>query len=194
MSKLIIFTAPSGSGKTTIVRHLLKHIDSLAFSVSATNRPPRDHETHGKDYYFLSSEEFHWKVAQGEFLEWEMVYPGRYYGTLKAEVERLWAEGKHVIFDIEVKGATNIKKAFPEESLAVFVKVPSLEELRRRLEARGTESPEMIETRLARAAEELSYQENFDYVLINDDRDQALVEALEVVEQFLAKSPSTELK
>ncbi len=182
--KIIIFTAPSGSGKTTIVRHLLHKYAFLGFSVSATNRPKREKEVDGKDYYFLNEEKFRRKVEEGAFVEWEEVYPGKFYGTLKVEIERIWSKRKHVIFDIEVKGATNIKKLFPDNSLAIFVRPPSIAELRKRLLGRQTESDEMLLKRLARAEEEMTYENTFDKVLINDLLEVALEEAEQFVESF----------
>ena len=183
--RMFIFTAPSGAGKTTIVRHLLREFANLSFSVSATNRPPREGEIDGQDYYFLSTEKFRERVENGDFLEWEEVYPGRLYGTLRSEVERIWANGKHVVFDIEVKGATNLKRAYPERTLATFIKVPSLEALEQRLRDRGTESEESIRKRIARWEEELQYVNNFDRVLINDQLSDALAEAEGLVRGFL---------
>ncbi|MEM7573983.1 MAG: guanylate kinase [Bacteroidota bacterium] len=175
--KLLIVTAPSGAGKTTIVQHLLEQFDELAFSVSATTRPPRPGEEHGVDYYFLSPEAFKAAIAADEFVEWEEVYPGRCYGTLKAEIDRLWAAGKTVVFDVEVVGATNLKKFYPKNSLSVFVQPPSPEILFERLRNRNTENEESLRVRIARATEELAYAENFDTVLVNDDLALALAEA-----------------
>ncbi len=183
--KLVIFTAPSGAGKTTIVRHLLKTIGNLEFSVSATSRPKRDHEIDGKDYYFILPSEFRKKINQGEFLEWEEVYDGQYYGTLKSEIIRLWEEGKHIIFDIDVKGAMNIQKNYPDNSLSVFVKPPSPEILFDRLMNRGTESPESYRKRVKRASMELTYEEKFDVSLLNDDLESALVKAEQIVGNYL---------
>lgn len=183
--KLLIFTAPSGAGKTTIVRHLLKTFDELAFSVSATNRPIRPGETNGQSYHFLTSAEFESKVATGEFVEYEEVYPGRMYGTLRSEIERLWALGKVVVFDIEVKGATNLKRLYPDNSTAVFVNPPSPEILFQRLRDRNTESEADLEVRIARAAMELDFVDSFDKVLINDDLETALVEAERIVMELL---------
>lgn len=185
--KLIIFTAPSGAGKTTIVRHLLGTFDSLAFSVSATSRPRREHERDGEDYYFLSPPEFRKRIDAGEFVEWEQVYPNQFYGTLKSEIDRLWAAGKHIIFDIDVKGATNIKNAYPEGSLAVFVKPPSPEILFERLRNRGTETPASYRKRVKRATLELTYEDKFDEVLLNDELDDALRNAEGIVSHFLEK-------
>jgi guanylate kinase len=185
MGKLLIFAAPSGAGKTTIVRHLLRRFDNLAFSISATTRPKRSYEVAGADYYFLSSEEFDRLVKENAFVEWEEVYEGLYYGTLRSEIQRLWADGKHIIFDIDVKGAMNIKKAFPDESLAVFVKPPSLEDLIERLRRRQTESEESFKKRVARMTEEMTYQNKFDVVLVNDVLEVALEEAERITRDFL---------
>lgn len=183
--KLIIFTAPSGAGKTTIVRHLLKKLDNLAFSVSATSRAKREHEVDEKDYYFFNPSSFRKSIDNGDFLEWEEVYPGQYYGTLKKELERLWSEGKHIIFDIDVKGAVNIKQNYPDRSLAVFVKPPSAEVLFERLQNRGTETPESYRKRVKRATLELTYEDKFDVVLLNDNLASAFEEAEKIVGEFL---------
>lgn len=184
--KLFIFSAPSGSGKTTIVRHLLQRFgDKLAFSVSACTRAPRPHEIHGKDYYFLTPEDFRRKVENGEFVEWEEVYQDNYYGTLRSEVERLWNEGKAVLFDVDVKGGLKLKEAFGEKALAVFVKVSTEEEIYRRLYSRGTETPESMERRMAKVRYESEFQTKFDLILINDDLDTALTEADTLVINFL---------
>jgi guanylate kinase len=183
--KMLIFTAPSGAGKTTIVRHLLKNFDELAFSVSATNRPMREGETDGKSYHFLSTEEFMQRVENDEFIEYEEVYPGRFYGTLHSEVDRIWAMDRAIVFDIEVKGATNLKQFYPEESLAVFVNPPNSDVLFQRLRDRSTETEDELRVRIDRAAEELTYVDTFDRVLINDDLQVALAEAEDIVEDFL---------
>ncbi len=183
--KLIIFTAPSGAGKTTIVRHLLKTLDYISFSTSATTRDKRPHETNGKDYYFISHEEFKQKIADDEFLEWEEVYENQFYGTLKKEVKRIWAEDKQVIFDIDVKGAESIKKAYPEKTLAVFVKPPSKEVLFDRLRKRKTETEASLKKRFARAERELAYEDKFDTVLLNDVLEEALEDAEEIVKNFV---------
>lgn len=185
MRKLLVFTAPSGAGKTTIVRHLIKTSDDLAFSVSATTRKKRKHEEHGKDYYFLSKKEFKEKIAAGDFLEWEEVYEDQFYGTLKSEVERIWEMEKCVIFDIEVKGATNIKKAFEDESLIVFVKPPSPKILFERLRNRKTETEKSLKKRIARAKEELNYENKFDLVLVNDILEDTLRAAEEILHNYL---------
>lgn len=183
--KLIIFSAPSGSGKTTLVRHLLAQDIPFGFSVSATSRLPRGAEQDGVDYYFLSEVEFREKIAQNAFLEYEEVYSGTFYGTLRSEVERLWAAGKHVLFDIDVVGGLNIKKQFPKECLALFVQPPSIEELEKRLRGRETDSEEIIQQRLAKATEELAYAPQFDRVIVNDDLEIAQQEVRKAIEQFL---------
>jgi guanylate kinase len=183
--KLIVFTAPSGSGKTTIVHHILSTIPTTSFSVSATTRPRRPHEVHGEDYYFVSIETFtHW-IYIDAFAEWEEVYPGQFYGTLKSEISRLHDNGRHVIFDVDVKGAMSIKHIFPEETLTVFIKVPSMEELERRLRARGTDSEENLRKRLNKAEFELTYEPHFDKVLINDVLEDTLLQAEQIVRNFL---------
>lgn len=185
MQKLLLFAAPSGSGKTTIVRRLLPLFPSLAFSVSATTRSPRANEEHGRDYYFLDKEAFLKKMESGDFVEWEEVYPGVFYGTLRQEVERLWAEGKDVVFDVDVQGALRIKQAYPEQSLAVFVKPPSVEVLAERLRSRQTEDAASLETRIGKAAEELQFENKFDYVLVNDTLEIAVEEAKQLVQNWL---------
>ena len=190
---MIIVTAPSGAGKTTIVRHLLKQFDKLAFSVSATTRPPRKKEVHGKDYYFLSSKKFKKKIKKDKFVEWEEVYPNKFYGTLKKEIKRLWKEGKVIVFDVEVKGATNIKNFYGDKAMAVFIKPPSIEELMRRLEKRDTESADTLKQRIKRAKLEMKYENSFDKVLVNDDLEIALVEAEQMVADFL-QQPSKKKK
>lgn len=187
--KLIVFTAPSGSGKTTIVHHLLSVFDDLAFSVSATTRARRSHESHGQDYYFLSEKIFRMWIEENAFVEWEEVYPDQLYGTLKFEIERLWALGKHVIFDIDVKGAVNIKAKFPEDTLVVFVKVPTLEMLIERLKSRGTENEESLQKRLIRIREELTYESRCDVVLLNDSLEEALIRAEKIVSDFTGSKP-----
>ena len=184
MGKLIVITAPSGGGKTTIVNHLLSKFPSLSFSVSATTRNPRPGEQHGREYYFLSWEKFGDLVDQKAFIEWELIYPGQRSGTLKSEVQRLWDEGKNVLFDIEVKGARNIKDLYPE-ALAVFIKPPSAEVLFERLRNRNTEDEDSLKARIQRAKMELSYEQAFDKVLINDKLDVALQEAEEMIGNFL---------
>ncbi len=186
--KLIVFSAPSGSGKTTIVQHLLKQQDlNLEFSISATSREPRGEEKHGHHYYFMSFKEFKQHIKNDDFLEWEEVYRDNFYGTLKSEVERIWAKGKHVIFDIDVVGGLRIKKKFPKETLAVFVKPPSVDELKRRLKKRKTESEEKINMRIAKASIELATAPQFDYVIENNDLEVALEEAHDLVANFINK-------
>jgi len=184
--KLIIFSAPSGSGKTTIVRHLLnKYTQQLAFSVSACTRPRRDYEIDGKDYYFLTLQDFRQKIADQQFAEWEEVYAGNYYGTLKAEIQRLWDQGKHVLFDVDVKGGLKLKEAYGDAALAVFVKVTSDEEIKRRLSGRGTETEETLATRLAKVRYEQSFEHEFDVVLVNDELNETLAKAEELVQEFI---------
>lgn len=189
--KLIIFSAPSGSGKTTIVRYLLKQPElNLAFSVSATSRNRRGKEKHGEHYYFMKLSEFKQHIKNDDFLEWEEVYRDNFYGTLKSEVERLWAEGKNVIFDIDVAGGLRIKKKFPKETLAVFVKPPSVDELKIRLKKRSTESDEKINMRIAKASVELATAPQFDRVIKNYDLDKALQEAHQMVADYIGVEPS----
>jgi guanylate kinase len=186
--KLIVFSAPSGSGKTTIVRHLLKQEElNLEFSISATSRDKRGEEIHGKDYYYLSLEDFKSKIKSDAFLEWEEVYRDNFYGTLKAEVERIWALGKNVIFDIDVSGGLRIKRKFPEETLALFVKPPDLNELVRRLKDRGEETEDKISMRVAKAPAELATAPLFDTIIVNDNLEKALGEAYTLVSEFIAK-------
>ena len=184
--KLIIFSAPSGAGKTTIVKYLLQQNLGLEFSVSATSRKPRSGEVHGKDYFFLSKVEFREKIENDEFLEWEEVYSGIFYGTLKSEVENIRNAGKNVIFDVDVVGGSNIKKLYGNEALAVFVKPPSVEELRHRLQNRSTESAEKIKMRIAKAEKELEFASRFDVILVNDDLPKTFKEAELVVAGFLS--------
>ncbi|MEM0933780.1 MAG: guanylate kinase [Bacteroidota bacterium] len=188
--KLLIFSAPSGSGKTTIVKYLLERPElNLAFSVSATSRPQRGKERHGTNYYFMSTSEFKQHIKNGDFLEWEEVYRDNFYGTLKSEVDRLWAEGKNVIFDIDVVGGLRIKKKFPEQTLAVFVKPPSVDELKIRLKKRSTESEDKINMRVAKASVELATAPQFDRVIKNYDLDKALQESYQLVAEFLGVEP-----
>ena len=184
--KLIVFSAPSGSGKTTIVRHLLTKEDlNLEFSISAATRDPRGEEVNGKDYYFMSIEEFKKHIKADDFVEWEEVYRDNFYGTLKSEVERIWAKGKNVIFDIDVAGGLRIKSKFPQETLAVFVKPPSVDELKRRLKERSTESDDKINMRIAKAHVELATAPQFDIVIKNYDLDIAKEEAYQLVKDFV---------
>ncbi|MUV05533.1 guanylate kinase [Flavobacterium rakeshii] len=184
--KLIVFSAPSGSGKTTIVRHLLAQPElNLEFSISVATRSARDGEENGKDYYFISLEEFKKHIKQEDFVEWEEVYRDNFYGTLKSEVERIWAQGKNVIFDIDVAGGLRIKKKFPEETLAVFVKPPSIDELKRRLKNRSTESEDKINMRIAKASVELATAPQFDTIIKNYDLDTAKEDAYNLVKEFI---------
>jgi guanylate kinase len=186
--KLIVFSAPSGSGKTTIVQHLLKLNDlNLAFSISATSRDPRPHEKQGVDYYFISLKEFKSHIKNGDFLEWEEVYRDNFYGTLKTEVDRIWAMGKNVIFDIDVAGGLRIKKKYPDKTLAVFVKPPSIDELKIRLKKRKTESDDRINIRIAKASVELATAPQFDYIIENNDLNDALNQAHDLVADFIKK-------
>ncbi|HCP41061.1 MAG TPA: guanylate kinase [Cryomorphaceae bacterium] len=185
--KLVIFTAPSGAGKSTLVKYLLPQFPQLCFSISATSRAPRGQEEHGKDYYFLSSEEFQDRVAQNELLEWEEVYNGTYYGSLCSEVNRIWSKGKVVVFDIDVMGALNLKKQFGELALALFVQAPSIAVLEQRLRSRATDSEEKIQQRLAKVTIEMARAPEFDKVVVNDDLDTAKAEALAILKAFLAK-------
>ncbi len=191
--KLIVFSAPSGSGKTTIVRYLLEREElNLKFSVSATSRAARGEEKDGEDYYFIDLKNFKQHIKSGDFLEWEEVYRDNFYGTLKAEVERIWALGKNVIFDIDVVGGLRIKKKFPKKTLAVFVKPPSIDELKIRLKKRKTESEERINMRIAKASVELATAPQFDYIIKNDDLDTALLEAKQLVSNFIANNDLSE--
>lgn len=184
--KLIVFSAPSGAGKTTIVKHLLEQKElNLEFSISATSREKRDGEQDGVDYYFLSFEEFKTKIKNDEFLEWEEVYRDNFYGTLKTEVERIWSHGKHVIFDIDVSGGLRIKRKFPKQTLAIFVKPPSIDELKIRLKKRKTEGIDKINMRIAKASAELATAPLFDTVILNDDLEKALDESYQLVSCFL---------
>ncbi len=185
MSKLLIFTAPSGAGKTTIVKHLLARYDNLVFSVSATTRDKRPYEVEGRDYYFIPPSRFRQMADEGAFVEWEEVYPDMFYGTLRREVERIWASGRHIIFDIDVKGAVSLKQAYPDVSLAIFVKPPSLDILEKRLRERATENESSFQKRWQRVKEEMAYENRFDHVLVNDQLDQTFAVARQLVEAFL---------
>ncbi len=185
--KLIIFSAPSGAGKTTLVKYIMSAMDDLAFSVSAASRKKRPGETDGKDYYFMTVDEFKQKIRNGEFIEWEEVYKDHFYGTLRSEVERIRNSGKHVVFDVDVKGGLNIKKIYGDDALAIFIKPPSIETLKQRLIQRGTDDRKEIETRIAKAERELSYADRFDVIIVNDDLEKAKREAYKVVKDFLNK-------
>ena len=183
--KLIVFSAPSGAGKTTIVHHLLNQNLGLEFSISACSRSKRKNEINGKDYYFLSTKEFKQKINNNEFVEWEEVYPDHFYGTLKAELERIWDNGHHVIFDVDVVGGLNIKNSYPKETLAIFVQPPSVKELRERLYKRSTDSRQNIEKRISKSEKEISYSKKFDTIIINDKLEDAISEAEIKVRGFL---------
>lgn len=184
--KAIIFSAPSGSGKTTIVKHLLSQFSELQFSISASTRDRRGRtEEHGKDYYFLTPEEFQKHITNDDFIEWEEVYEGNFYGTLKSEIERIWSEGKHVIFDVDVKGGLSLKKYFGEDALGVFVKVPNLETLSERLRDRGTEDEASFSRRLYKAKFEMGFADQFDVTLVNENLDTAFSDAENLVSKFI---------
>jgi guanylate kinase len=184
--KLIVFSAPSGSGKTTIVRHLLNQDDlNLEFSISATSRQPRGKEVDGKDYHFISPEEFKNLIDRDEFVEWEEVYSDNFYGTLKSEVDRIWSKGKHAIFDIDVVGGLRVKRKFPDKTIAIFVKTPSLAEMEKRLRGRKTDSEEKIQERIAKAKKELAFAPEFDHILVNDDLETAQKKAEELLKNYL---------
>lgn len=187
--KMIIFSAPSGSGKSTIISSLMQHEElRLAFSISCTSRQPRGSERHGVEYFFLTPEEFRQRIANNEFLEYEEVYADRFYGTLKEQVECQTGNGENVVFDVDVKGGCNIKEFYGERALSVFIQPPSIEELRKRLEGRGTDAPEVIEDRLARASFELTFADKFDRIIVNDDLEKAKAEALQIVREFIEKN------
>ncbi len=188
-NKVMVFSAPSGAGKTTIVTHLLKAFNKLEFSVSATSRAPRGQEVDGKDYYFLSVKEFKKRIKNNEFVEYEEVYPGSFYGTLKSEVERIWAKGNVIMFDVDVKGGVSIKRIFGEKAFTVFIMPPSLEVMEKRLRARGTDSEEAIKTRVAKAAEEMTYAAKFDAVLVNDVLEESFEKAERLVKLFTRLKP-----
>lgn len=185
--KAVIFSAPSGSGKSTIVSHILKLHPELKFSVSAASRAPRGDEKNGVAYWFISADEFRKRIADNEFVEYEEVYPGSFYGTLKSEVERIWDNGDAIIFDVDVKGGVNLKKYFGDRALSVFIQAPSVEVLRQRLVSRATDSPEAIERRVAKAAEEMTFADKFDHIIVNDDLQKAYADAEKLVDDFLCK-------
>ncbi len=187
--KVVVFSAPSGSGKTTIVRHLLQKFPQLGFSISACTRDKRGRsEENGKDYYFLTPEDFRTRIENNEFVEWEEVYEGAFYGTLKSEVERIWDSGRSVIFDVDVKGGISLKDFYQEKALTIFVKVPSIESLRERLKGRGTESEDSLSRRLFKVQFEMGFQDRFDVVLLNDNLEDTLKEAEKIVSDFLGLS------
>jgi guanylate kinase len=188
-NKLIIITAPSGAGKTSITRYLMKTFPQLVFSVSAATRNPRGTEKNGVDYHFMSIDDFKHKIQQNEFVEWEMVYEGKYYGTLKAELERIWQQHKIPVLDIDVKGAIHVQQQYPQSSLSLFIQTPSVEELKKRLESRGTETPESLAARVNKAAYELSFKDQFNKLIVNDDLQRACNEATAIVADFIGKTP-----
>lgn len=183
--KLVIISAPSGAGKTTIVKHLTANIPELEFSISACSRAKRPGEVHGKDYYFLSEEEFQQKINQGAFIEWEEVYEGRYYGTLISEVQRIWEKGHHVLFEVDVIGGVNISQQYPQQALSIFLQPPSIAELKKRLKDRGAETEAEIEARIRKAQKELEYKDYFNHVIVNNDLETAKAETLQLVNNFL---------
>lgn len=185
--RLVILSAPSGAGKTSIVRHLLASGLPLAFSVSATTRPPREGEAHGRDYWFLTVDDFKGSIRAGDFVEWEEVYPGRFYGTLRSELERIWGEGRHALFDIDVIGGLDLKELYQDRALAIFVKPPSVEALEQRLRERGTENGDTLRMRIDKAVHELAYEDRFDTVIVNDDLSTACAEAEALVRRFLER-------
>lgn len=183
--KIIIITAPSGAGKTSITKELMKRFPQLSFSISAATRKPRAHETDGKDYYFLSVEGFQQKIQEEAFVEWEMVYEGNYYGTLKSEMQRIWNNKQVPVLDIDVKGAIHVQDLYPKQTLSIFIEPPSVEELRRRLESRGTETADSLEARVNKAAYEISFKHSFQHVILNDNLDRAIAEAISIVGNFI---------
>ena len=187
-NKVIIFSAPSGAGKSTIVNHILGLHPELEFSISATSRAPRGQEKHGVEYYFFSADEFRKMIAEGKFVEHEEVYPGSFYGTLKSEVDRIWAKGHAIVFDIDVQGGVNLKRIFGEQAFSVFIQAPSVDVLRERLIGRGTDSAEAIEKRVAKAASEMEFAAGkFDHVLVNDDLETAFAEAERIIKEFMSR-------
>ena len=186
-NKIIVITAPSGAGKTSITRHLLSTFPQLAFSVSAATRQARSYEKEGVDYYFLTPEVFKQKIKNNEFLEWEMVYEGKYYGTLKSDLQRIWDNDQCPLLDIDVKGAIHVQQQYPDTSLTIFIEPPSVEELKRRLESRGTETPESLQARVNKASYEISFKHHFDKTVVNDDFKKACATTEQIIKEFLEK-------
>jgi len=185
-NKIVIITAPSGAGKTSITHHLLNSFPRLSFSVSAATRQPRGNEQDGVDYYFMSLDDFREKIKNKEFAEWEMVYEGKYYGTLKSELKRIWSLEKVPVLDIDVKGAIHVQKQYPENTISIFIEPPSVDELKKRLESRGTETSESLAARLSKASYEISFKDQFDHMIINSDLEKACLEAENVIRDFLS--------
>lgn len=183
--QVVIFSAPSGAGKSTLIRYMLERFPQLEFSISATSRPPRGEEREGREYYFLSNEAFAERASHGDFVEWEEVYPGTCYGTLRSELDRIWDKGHVIVFDVDVQGGISLKRIFGEQALSLFIMPPSVEELRRRLVTRATDAPEVIDRRVAKAEQELAFAPDFDYILVNDDLARAVAEAKAVLREFL---------
>lgn len=189
-NKIIIIAAPSGAGKTSVVRHLLKTMpEQLAFSISCATRQPRNNEKHGIDYYFISADEFKDRINANEFAEWEMVYAGKYYGTLKSELQRIWSLQKTPLLDVDVKGGLNVQSQYPKQSLSLFIEPPSIAELEKRLRSRGTETPESLKSRISKASYELTFKNKFDHIIVNDKLERACAEAENLVGEFLAPPP-----
>ena len=184
-NKIILITAPSGSGKTSIVKHLMKKFPSLAFSVSATTRPPRKSEKEGIDYYFITEKEFKEKIHHKDFLEWEMVYEGKYYGTLKSDIERIWKENKIPVLDIDVQGAIHVQQQYPVNTIAIFVQAPSTDELKRRLQSRGSETEESLQARLDKSSYEMTFKNHFENIIINENFEEACKETEKIIDNFL---------
>jgi guanylate kinase len=184
-NKLLIITAPSGAGKTSITKHLMQHFPQLAFSVSAATRQPRGMEKDGVDYHFISTEDFKQKIQHNEFIEWEMVYEGKYYGTLKTELEKIWGQNKIPVLDIDIKGAIHVQQQFPETSLSLFIEPPSVDELKKRLQSRGTETSESLAARVNKASYELSFKDHFNKIIVNDDLQKACAAAVNIVGDFI---------
>jgi guanylate kinase len=185
LEKILIITAPSGAGKTSVTTYLLQQFPKLAFSVSASTRAARENEVNGVDYYFMSLEEFQLKIQRNEFVEWEMVYEGKYYGTLKAELDRIWKDGRVPVLDIDVKGAIHVQQQFPEKTLSIFIEPPSIDELKRRLQGRGTETKESLQDRINKASYEISFKHSFSHTIVNHDLELARKEAVDLVAEFL---------